>query len=125
MRNKAFTCIVCPNGCVIEAAYDGDGELTVSGQKCPRGREYVVQELTDPRRTIASTVRIQHAALPLCSVRLNRPIPKKDIFRVMEEINRLSLSAPVHIGQLAIENVCGLGADVIVTKEMDEIAQIQ
>ena len=71
------------------------------------------------RRTIATTVRITGASLPLCSVRLNRAIPKKDIFRVMEEIDKVQLTAPVRIGQIAIENVCGLGADVIVTKNMD------
>ena len=62
---------------------------------------------------------ITGASLPLCSVRLNRAIPKKDIFRVMEEIDKVQLTAPVRIGQIAIENVCGLGADVIVTKNMD------
>ena len=37
----------------------------------------------------------------------------------MEEIDKVQLTAPVRIGQIAIENVCGLGADVIVTKNMD------
>lgn len=77
------------------------------------------QELTDPRRTISTTVPIQNAALPLCSVRLDKPIPKKDIFRVMEQINQVQLIAPVRIGQPVLKNVLGLGANVIVTKNMD------
>ncbi len=119
MKCRTFTCIVCPNGCTIETRSEPGKETQVSGNKCKRGKEYVLQELTDPRRTIATTVRITGAALPLCSVRLNRAIPKKDIFRVMAEINKAHLTAPVRIGQVAVANVCGLGADVIVTKNMD------
>lgn len=119
MKCRTFTCIVCPNGCVIETKSEPGKETVVTGNKCKRGKEYVLQELTDPRRTIATTVRITGASLPLCSVRLNRAIPKKDIFRVMEEIDKVQLTAPVRIGQITIENVCGLGADVIVTKNMD------
>ena len=119
MKCRTFTCIVCPNGCTIETKCESGKEIEVSGNKCKRGKEYVLQELTDPRRTIATTVRITGAALPLCSVRLNHAIPKKDIFRVMAEIDKVQLTAPVKIGQVVVENVCGLGADVIVTKNMD------
>lgn len=121
MKHRNFTCIICPNGCNIEAAIADDGQIEVSGNKCPRGREYVLQELTDPRRTISSTVRIEGAMLPLCSVRLDRPVPKKEIFKVMAEINKVTIQAPSHIGDVVIENVCGLDANVIVTKNLDKI----
>lgn len=123
MKCRTFTCIVCPNGCTIETKSEPGKEIEVSGNKCKRGKEYVLQELTDPRRTIATTVKISGAALPLCSVRLNRAIPKKEIFHVMDTINQVSLQAPVKIGQVVIENVCGLGADVVVTKNMEAVAQ--
>lgn len=115
--DKYITCIVCPNGCEVEVKQNGDS-ISVSGNKCKRGEVYVVQELTDPRRTISTTVPISNGELPLCSVRLTKPIPKKEIFRVMQEIRRIRLTAPVKIGQVVIEDVCGLGSDVIVTKEM-------
>ena len=120
---KEFTCIVCPNGCTItaEAEARGDGTYavrSVQGAACPRGTAYVEQELTDPRRTIATSVPVDGGGLPLVSVRLNRPIPKKDIFRVMEAVNAVRLQAPVSIGQVVLADVCGLGADVIVTKNV-------
>ena len=93
----------------------------IKGNKCKKGLQYVEQELTDPRRTIASSVRINGAELPLCSVRLTKPIPKKDIFSVMKEINQVELQAPVHIGDVIIHNVCGLESDVIVTKNMEHL----
>ena len=92
MKRRTFTCIVCPNGCTIEAVWREGEEIRIDG-----------------------------AALPLCSVRLNRAIPKGEIFRVMEEIGRVRLTAPVRIGQVVIGNVCGLDADVIVTKNMEKV----
>lgn len=121
MNSRTFTCIICPNGCEIQVSYEGDKIHEISGNKCKKGLQYVEQELTDPRRTIASSVRIKGAELPLCSVRLTKPIPKKDIFSVMEKINQADLTAPVHIGDVVIKNVCGLDSDVIVTKDMERL----
>ena len=121
IKERTFTCIVCPNGCVVETRSEDGRLLSLKGNKCKRGEEYVQQELTDPRRTIATTVPISGASLPLCSVRLNRPIPKREIFRVMREIDGARLAAPVKIGQIVLENVCGLDSDVIVTKNMDAV----
>ena len=118
---RVFTCIVCPNGCTIETRSEPGKPIAVSGQKCKRGEEYVLQELTDPRRTIATTVPVDNAELPLCSVRLTKPIPKRDIFKVMDEIRKVRLSAPTRIDQVVIHNVCGLDSDVIVTKNLDAI----
>ena len=115
---RTFTCIVCPNGCEIDAEYDGTNVLSVTGNLCPKGKTYVTQELVDPRRTIASSVRVTGGELPLASVRLTQPIPKARIFDVMREIDKVTLSAPVAIGDVVIPDVLGLGSDVIVTKDV-------
>lgn len=115
---RTFTCIVCPNGCEIDAEYEGTEVTSVAGNLCPKGKTYVVQELVDPRRTIATSVRVTDGTLPLASVRLTQPIPKDRIFDVMNEINRLVLAAPVVINDIVIENVLGLGSNVIVTKNV-------
>lgn len=115
---RVFTCIVCPNGCTVQTRSEPGKPIAVTGNKCRRGEEYVLQELTDPRRTIATTVPVDNGELPLCSVRLTRAIPKRDIFPVMEEIRKVRLTAPVRIGQEVIHNVCGLDSDVIVTKNL-------
>ena len=118
---REYTCIICPNGCEIQADVENGKILSITGNICPKGESYVEQELTDPRRTIASSVRIKGSFLPLCSVRLTKPVPKQAIFSVMEEINKAELTAPVRIGEIVIRNVCGLEADVIVTKNMERI----
>ena len=115
---RTFTCIVCPNGCEIEAEYEGASVLSVTGNLCPKGKTYVTQELVDPQRTIASSVRVKNGVLPLVSVRLTRPIPKDRIFDVMREINRCEVTAPVRIGEVVIPQVLGLDSDVIITKNI-------
>ena len=115
---KQFTCIVCPNGCEIEAEYQGGRVLSITGSLCPKGAAYVTQELTDPRRTIATSVPVKGGALPLASVRLTNAIPKDRIFDAMREINRCTLTAPVRVGDVVIKNILGLDSDVIATKNI-------
>ena len=118
---RTFTCIVCPNGCEIDAEYEGTQVLSVTGNLCPKGKAYVTQELVDPRRTIASSVRVSGGTLPLTSVRLTQPIPKDRIFDVMKVINGIQLTAPVTIGQVIIGDVLGLGSSLIVTKNVPAV----
>ena len=116
---RTFTCIVCPNGCEIEAEYEGTQVLSVSGNVCAKGETYVTQELVAPRRTIATSVQVEHGTLPLASVRLTNAIPKDRIFDVMREINRHTLTAPVHVGDVVIKDILELGSDVIVTRNIE------
>lgn len=115
---KEYTCIICPNGCDIMAEIKDKKILSLEGAACNRGREYVEQELTNPHRNIASSILLEDGMLPIVSVRLSSPIPKDKIFDVMDVIKKVRLKAPVFVGQVAIENVLGLGSDVIVTKNV-------
>jgi CxxC motif-containing protein len=36
----------------------------------------------------------------------------------MEEINKVGVDAPTHIGDIAISNVLGTGADIVITKNI-------
>lgn len=116
---KQFTCIVCPNGCEIEAEVENGQVISVTGHTCPRGEQYVRQELTAPRRTIASSVLVKGGELPVTSVRLTKAIPKDMIFPVMDEIRKVVLTAHVKAGTIVLHNVCGLDSDVMVTKNVD------
>lgn len=118
---RQMTCIMCPMGCdlTVKSGEDAGGEqFLVSGNTCPKGKEYAMQEMTNPQRNIATSVLVKGGELPLASVRLNHTIPKDRIFDVMAEIRRQSLDAPVRAGQVVIADVLGLGADVIVTKQV-------
>ena len=117
MKNRELVCIVCPRGCTLEIA-ENDGEYTVSGNFCKRGRDFAVSEMTEPKRTICSTVRTVFSDVPVLPVRVSAEIPKDRIFDVMKEINSFLLEKHVARGETVIENVLGLGVDIIATSDI-------
>lgn len=116
---RTLICIACPMGCKLTIK-KVDGEYIIEGYKCKSGLEYGMQEMTDPRRHISSTVRVTGGFLPVVPVKTDRPIPKGKIFDVMKEINKIKISAPVKIGCIVIEDVSGTGANIVVTRSLQE-----
>lgn len=116
---REFTCIICPNGCSIEAEVREGEVLSIERALCPKGKDYVRQELTNPQRNIATSVLVSGGELPLASVRLTRPIPKERLFDAMEEIKKIELEAPVKAGSVVIAGILGYDSDVIVTKTVE------
>ncbi len=112
---KEFTCIICPRGCHLVV----DDQMNVTGNFCIRGKQYAISELTNPVRTITSSVRVNNREDLLVSVKTSGSIPKGKIFEVMEKINTLSVSAPTKIGQVVCANILGLGVDIVITKNID------
>lgn len=118
MDDDRMTCIMCPNGCEIRAVKNADGSVTVSGNRCPKGKDYATEELTAPKRTVTTTVRIKSAvvnnaevrALP---VRTDRRIPKEKIVDVMTALKDTEASAPVSVGDMIVHDVAGTGADIV------------
>lgn len=114
---KEFNCIGCPRGCLLRVEEE-NGEFTVSGNSCENGRKFAVSEMTEPKRTICSTVKTVFADVPVLPVRVSADIPKDRIFDVMREINSVTLDKRISGGDAVIENVLGLGVDVISTSNV-------
>ena len=112
---KEFTCIICPRGCRLQV----DDNMNVTGNTCPRGKDYAISELTNPVRSITSSIRVRNRDDLLVSVKTSGQIPKGKIFEVMEEINKLSVNAPTRIGDIAKKDILGLGVDILITKNID------
>ena len=112
---KELTCIVCPRGCRLQV----DDNMNVTGNFCPRGKDYAISELTHPVRTITTSIRVDNRPYTLVSVKTSGPVPKDKIFDVMKEIEKVSVSAPTHIGDVVIKDILGTGSDIIITKEIE------
>jgi CxxC motif-containing protein len=110
-------CVACPKGCRLEARRE-DGEILVSHAGCKRGIEYAVGEITDPRRMVASTVRITGGLHPLVPVYTRAPFPKGQIFELLDQIRAAEVQAPIKAGQIVIENALDSGIDVIASRDM-------
>ncbi|MDD2454074.1 MAG: DUF1667 domain-containing protein [Synergistaceae bacterium] len=124
MSTREFTCVVCPNGCTIVVDVDDDETPVVTrvqGNVCRRGESWARQEVENPMRTIASSVPVNNGDFPLVSVRTNRPVPLAKIREVMEEIRRVSLSAPVEIGDVIVPSPAGCDTEVVATRRVRKI----
>ncbi len=121
---KQITCIVCPNGCEMDVEPEGEG-YKISGNQCIRGKEYVVNEMICPKRSICSTVKTIYKELPRLPVRTDKDINLSDIFPVMKEINKVELNHPIHSGDIVIEDVLNTGVNIIATSDMYELLEVK
>lgn len=114
-EKKEFVCIRCPLGCNITVELDGADINNITGNTCPRGADYVTKELTDPRRIVTSLVRVQGGELPVISVKTAADIPKDKISDCIKVLKDIEISAPVHMGDIVVENICGTGVNIVAT----------
>ena len=112
---KELICITCPRGCHLSV----DDNLNVTGNFCPRGVAYAKAELTHPVRMVTSTVEVVSSSEARLPVKTKDPIPKELIFPVMDEINKVTVKAPIKIGDVIIKDILGTGVDIIATKNID------
>jgi len=112
---KELICITCPRGCHLSV----DDNLNVTGNMCPRGAIYAKAELTHPVRMVTSTVKVSSIKECRVPVKTKDPIPKELIFKVMEEIDRAEVKAPINIGDVVIKDVLGTGVDIVATKNIN------
>ena len=116
---KELTCIGCPRGCTLKIERDGDG-WSVTGNTCPRGREFAVSEMTAPKRMVTSSVPVDNGNYKTVSVKTSVSIPKELIFESLAALNGVKLTAPVKIGDAVVKNVLGTGADFVATRNVEK-----
>ena len=113
---RDMTCIICPRGCALKVEINGDN-LTVTGNSCPKGKQYAIDECTNPTRTVTSSVRVENREDTMVSVKTASPVPKDKIFEVMRLIRAKSVCAPVGIGDIKIKEV--FGTNIVATKNIE------
>lgn len=105
-------CINCPLGCPLEIT-EHNGQITVKGNTCNRGRDYGISEYTRPVRTVTTLVRSTDGRV--FSVKTSAPVPKDRVFDILERMREIVVPADSAIGDTAEENALGLSVDIIVT----------
>lgn len=112
-------CVACPKGCQLETRRSGE-EILVSNEGCKRGQEYAVNEIHDPRRMVASTVRVQGGLHPLMPVHTALPFPKGQIKALLAALRGVELQAPVRVRQVVLSDSLGSGIDILASRDMPE-----
>ena len=113
---RQITCIVCPRGCVMSAEVCGT-QVTVSGNGCPRGVAHAESECLNPVRSLTSIVRVANRTDTMVSVKSATPVSKCKMFEIMEKIRGISVNAPIAMGDVILEDVCG--TQIVATKAID------
>jgi CxxC motif-containing protein len=119
VTTETYLCIGCPLGCRLEVEEAADGHVVeVRGFSCKRGREYALQEHSAPQRMVTTTVHIDDAHNPRLPVRTTAPVPKDAVVAVCQALRHIAVQAPIHLGEIVLPNVLGLGVDVIASRTM-------
>lgn len=119
---KEMICIVCPIGCHLTVE-ENDGNIEVSGNTCPRGKQYAIDELTHPTRMLTSTVEIENAIYHQLPIISSRPIPLDKIKDTMLLLKGVKVKAPVYEKDIILSNIFGLGIDIIASRDMKRIKE--
>ena len=90
MEERKLTCIGCPMGCPLTVTMEAGEVISVTGNTCKRGDIYARKE----------------------------DIPKGKIFECVKALKTVEVPAPVHIGDVLLEDVAGTGVDIVATKNV-------
>jgi CxxC motif-containing protein len=115
---REFICIICPNGCRIKVEYEGTNIKNIKGDECPKGKDYVKNEITNPLRVFTGSVLVGNGDFSLVSVKTSVSIPKKYLKKIGEITRRIKVEAPVTIGQIVASNLLDNNIDLIATRKI-------
>jgi CxxC motif-containing protein len=121
---KKLTCIVCPKGCDLEIDMKND-EYIVTGNMCNRGKLYAINEMTNPMRSITTTIKTKFKTAPRLPVRTDKEIEVKTIFPIMQALDKVELDHLVHTGEVVVENVLDTGVNIIATSDLYELLEVR
>ncbi|MDR3145960.1 MAG: DUF1667 domain-containing protein [Treponema sp.] len=111
---KNLLCIVCPNGCRLQAE-ERAGTIVVTGNRCKKGIDFARAELTNPTRTVTTTVRTSFPGTPVLPVRTSREIPKGKIRELVAFLKTVTVKRPLSCGDVVVEKALGLDCSILAT----------
>ena len=111
---KKLYCITCPTGCLLTVIGSGF-EMIVEGNKCDRGNEFAKHEMSNPSRTLTTTVRTKFPGVPVISVRTDGEIPRDRMMDAMKELSDVVVETELNCGDIVYEDILKTGVNVIIT----------
>ena len=121
MSTRELTCIGCPMGCALIVELDGKKVISVKGHSCKIGEKYGEKECTNPTRVVTSSVLVTGGENEVVSVKTERDIPKDLIYECIAALKNVVVKAPIHIGQVVLENVLNTGVSIVATKDVKAV----
>ena len=119
MEKKELTCICCPMGCTLYVDLEGTEVMSITGNTCKRGDTYARDEVVRPVRMVTSIVKVKNGKLKMLPVKTKEPIDKSRINECLEALKTVEVNAPVHIGDIIINNAAGV--DIIAARNVEAV----
>jgi CxxC motif-containing protein len=110
-------------GCSLDVLEDSSSpdNISVTGNRCPRGEVYAREEVRAPKRVLTATCRVKGetgVSARRVPVKTVLPCPKEKIPALLEDIYKTAVSLPVKMGDAVIANWRGEGIDIIATRTL-------
>jgi CxxC motif-containing protein len=119
IEQATIVCVVCPVSCAVLVEFEGDGIIKTDHNQCKLALDYVTDELFDPRRTLTTSLPVDGGKAPLVSVKTAQGLPKDDVLSAMQSLSGIHVTAPVHIGDVIVEDVLGTGIHLVATRNVE------
>jgi CxxC motif-containing protein len=120
-ETREMICILCPMGCRLRAERTAGG-VRVTGNTCPKGERYAMEEMTNPVRTVTTSVPVSGGHMGLLSVKTRTPVPKGAIPAILEELRAVRAAAPVKVGDVVLHDAARTGVDIVATRSIRRLA---
>jgi len=120
IEETKMICLGCPVGCSLLVTHEGSTVIKVEGNQCNIGVQFAKSEVEDPRRMVATTVKVKGGIYPLVPVYTAKPFPKPLIMELMKELRKIELIAPVKMDQVVLANALGTGVDIIASCDLSK-----
>ena len=92
---KELICINCPMGCHLSVDDSDLNNIIVTGNTCPRGKTYGINEILHPKRMVTSSVNVINGKRNVVSIKTKEAIPKELIFDALNILKEIKIKAPV------------------------------
>lgn len=117
-KQEQFTCIGCPIGCSLLVTMHDEDNIEVENNLCAIGDRYGRKEIVFPVRMVTSSVVVEGGDVSLVSIKTDQEIDKSKMLEVAAALKGVVVKAPVHIGQVIVENILGTGVNMVATREV-------
>jgi CxxC motif-containing protein len=120
-----LVCIACPIGCRLTVASGIQGDVEVSGNRCPRGETYGKEEVLAPRRIVTATVPTRSSSFPSAPVRTDKPLARELIPQLLQTLYAHTADLPIKQGEALIEDFHGVRVLFTRTLPPDEVPPVR
>ena len=118
-----LVCRVCPMACNLKIVEDelNPSGYNISGNRCNRGIEYGLKEMTEPSRVLSSRVILKGGPMGRVPVKTDGVIASHLVDDVMDLIKDTVAYAPLKRGDVILENILGTKVNLIAARKVNKL----